>query len=99
MRILAVLVFLLFCVYALTARWYFVCKVRNNCDDRQEDIRLQTLSLKEGEQVIYDGFDQMAFDSAVARPNLNENNVAFLDTVDAYLKKNTTKKLLNSSQT
>lgn len=91
----AFVVFLLFCVYALFARWYYVCEIKDLCNAEApvEDIRLQTLQLTEGDSVLLRGFDQFAFDSTNVRPRLNKNNVAFIDTVADYLKQHPSKKL------
>ncbi|MCB0546049.1 MAG: OmpA family protein [Phaeodactylibacter sp.] len=88
MRFLSLFIFLLFCVYALVARWYFVCQIRGLCGEQQqvEDIRLKSLQLTEGDSVILKGYDQFAFDSASYQPRLNSNNETFLDTVAAVLK-------------
>ncbi|MCB9276420.1 MAG: OmpA family protein [Lewinellaceae bacterium] len=88
MRIAAFLVFLLFCVYMVFARWYFVCEVRHLCSEEQaiEDIRLKNLKLTEGDSVLLQGYDQFAFDSAGIAPRLNANNQAFLDTLAAILR-------------
>lgn len=93
MRTLAFLVFLVFIAYALAARWYFVCKIKNLCGAVSTDIRLKTLELKEGDTLILSEYDQFAFDSAAVAPRLNENNELFLDTLAAYLKEFPTKKL------
>ncbi len=84
----AFLVFLLFCVYALGARWYYVCQVKHLCGDETplEDVRLQTLKLLESDTVLLGGYDQFAFDSTDVRPRLNTNNEAFLDTVAHFLR-------------
>lgn len=84
MRVL--LVFLLFCGYTLFARWYYVCEIHGPCGENAEDIRLQTLSLRDGGQIILQGYDQFAFDSAALSPRLNKNNRIFLDSVTAYLE-------------
>ena len=87
MRFLSLFVFLLFCAYALVARWYFVCQVRQLCGEEQvEDVRLKTLRLTEGDSAILKGYDQFAFDSASILPRVNRNNEAFLDTVAAILQ-------------
>ena len=90
MRFLSLFIFLLFCAYALVARWYFVCQIRGLCGEEQqvEDIRLKTLKLTEGDSVILQGYDQFAFDSASFQPRLNRNNEAFLDTLAAILRAN-----------
>ncbi len=88
----AFLVFLLFCVYALVARWYYVCEIKQLCEDPVENIRLQTLQLTEEDTVLLSGYDQFAFDSTNVRPRLNANNELFLDTVadlmNAFPEKN-----------
>lgn len=81
----ALLVFLLFCTYALFARWYYVCEIHGPCGEYAEDARLQTLTLRDGDQVILQGYDQFAFDSAALSPRLNGNNRIFLDSAAAYL--------------
>lgn len=97
MRALAFLVFLVFIAYALAARWYYVCKIKNLCGDIPVDTRLQTLQLKEGDTIILEGYDQFAFDSAAVAPRLNENNELFLDTLATYLKQFPDKKLTITS--
>ncbi|MCB9082352.1 MAG: OmpA family protein [Lewinellaceae bacterium] len=87
--------FLLFTVYALGARWYFVCQVRGLCQDKdipaiveQPDIRLKNLRFTAGDSVLLADYDHFAFDSAAVRPRLNANNEQFLDSVAAYLQRN-----------
>lgn len=97
MRFLAFIVFLLFLAYASFARWYFVCEIRNLCDEEQvilEDPRLKTLQLTEGDStVIVSDYDQFVFDSAQVSPQLNANNMQFLDTVAYFLETNPAKNL------
>ncbi|MEN0006693.1 MAG: OmpA family protein [Bacteroidota bacterium] len=88
MRFLALLVFALFLVFALIARWYFVCEVRQLCDEVPQDVRLKTLELKDGETTLLQGYDEFAFDSLSIAPRLNENNERFLDTLAAILEAN-----------
>ena len=89
----AFLVFLLFCIFLLAGRWYYVCKIEGLCNDQTDDQRLSTLSLTEGDSVLLSGYDHFAFDSAGFRPRLNENNRRFLDTLAALLRKDTLKHL------
>ncbi|MFK7934741.1 MAG: OmpA family protein [Saprospiraceae bacterium] len=87
----AFLVFLLFCAFALTARWYYVCKIKNQCGEVIEapaDVRAATLELRNGEEVIISGQDQFRFDSAQVNPVMNANNREFLDQVAAYFQQN-----------
>ncbi len=80
---------LLFIANALFARWYYVCKVQQMCGEAlvtQEDARLKTLRLLQGDTVLLQGYDQFKFDSASVLPDVNQNNTQFLDTVAGYLK-------------
>lgn len=87
MRFLALLVFLGFLAFALLARWYFICELRQQCGAGEwVDARLQTLQLTEGDSVLLRGFDQFAFDSARLQPRLNDNNRLFLDTLTHILE-------------
>jgi len=92
----AFLVFLLFCAFALTARWYYVCKIKNQCGEVTEvstDVRAATLELLDGEEVIISGQDQFRFDSAQTNPIMNANNRSFLDSVATYFQQNKDKNL------
>ncbi len=95
MRFFAFLVFLLFCAYALFARYYYVCEIRGECvaEVADLDIRPHTLALREGDRDILMGYDECAFDSASVSPRLNDNNRLFLDTVAQLLKADTSKNL------
>lgn len=87
----ALIILLLFGANVLFARWYYVCKIRQLCEEKsvvpKEDARLQTLRLLQGDTVLLEGYDQFAFDSASVLPRLNENNARFLDTVAGILKR------------
>ncbi|HMO37914.1 MAG TPA: OmpA family protein [Saprospiraceae bacterium] len=92
----ALVVFLFFCGYALFARWYYVCEIKQRCDPAPPapaDIRLRTLRLMSKDTVLLQGYDQFAFDSTHTRPRLNADNEAFLDTVAGYLRLFPQKKL------
>ncbi len=93
MRTLAFIVFLLFCGYALVARWYFVCQVRQLCEEVVEDVRSKNLTLTEGDTVLLEGYDQFAFAPDSIQPRMNANNESFLDTIATMLKADTTKSL------
>lgn len=96
MRFLAFLLFLGFIALTLFARWYVVCKVYNLCEEPavETDIRLKTLKLTENDSIVLlQGYDQFAFDSAALQPRMNADNEAFLDTLAAILRADTTKNL------
>ncbi len=98
MRTAAFVVFLVFCAYALAARWYFVCEIRGLCGKAtpkaaEEDIRPKTLEVREGDTVLLSGYDHFAFDSAGVAPRLNTNNTALLDTLAALMMQDTNRRL------
>ena len=80
----ALLVSSLFGIFLISARWHYVCHIKGHCDSD----RLKTLTLREGDRIILQGYDQFAFDSAQVRPRLNNNNRVFLDAVANYLQQN-----------
>lgn len=81
---------LLFALYLIFARWYFICELRNLCDGGEEptDFRLKTLQFKDGETVVLSGYDHFRFDSAGVQPLINDNNFEYLSKVGAYLQEN-----------
>lgn len=86
------MLFLLFCTFALWARWYFVCEVRDLCGE--QDVRLTTLELRDSDStLILENYDQFAFDTMAIQPRLNANNEAFLDTLASILLADTARNL------
>lgn len=90
----SILIFLLFAVYALMVRWYYVCQMRGACAPDAEvpemeelDMRLKTLSLRNADSVVLSGFDHFAFDPGSALPRLNASNREFLDALAQYLER------------
>lgn len=94
----AFIVFLLFILFALAARWYYVCKIKNMCAEPTEEVivedeRAKNLVLKDGEEVILEGYEQFRFDKGSVAPVLTENNQEFLDKIAAHLKANPDKNM------
>lgn len=58
-----------------------------------EDERAKNLVLKDGEEVILEGYEQFRFDKGSVAPILTENNQAFLDKIAAHLKANPDKNM------
>ncbi len=87
----ALLVFGFFIVYALFARWYYVCEIHGLCEGA--DVRLHNLSLREGDRLVLQGYDQMAFAEEEVPPRLNANNALFFDEVAQYLREHPEKHL------
>lgn len=82
--------FIIFLIYVIAARWYFVCEVRQLCDAGEvaDDFRLKTLQFRDGETIVLRGYDHFRFDSATVQPVINDNNFEYLSKVGAYLKDN-----------
>lgn len=99
MRFLALLLFVFFLLFAVFARWFFVCDILGLCQTEQpatpvaDDIRAKTLQLTEDDRVILDGYDQFLFPKGIERPILNDNNRAFLDTLATLMQGDTSKTL------
>ncbi len=83
MRVL--LIFLLFVLYAVFARWYFVCEVKGLC--KNEQGRPTTLKLlDEEDRIILQGYEEFFFEPSKITPELTNDNNAFLQAVAEYLK-------------
>jgi OmpA-OmpF porin, OOP family len=86
--------FLIFSLWALFGRWYYVCHIRD-CACCKSDVntsaRISNLRLsKDGEADILRGYEQFNFAEGSTLPDLNENNRTFLDKTANYLKTNPT---------
>lgn len=101
MRILGVFLLTLVALAIMGgARYYYVCHMKGRCaggvgtDSTQVDEqRLSTLTLRTDSSILLQGYDQFAFDTAAISPRLNRNNLLFLDSVAAYLKADTSRRL------
>ena len=83
--------FLLFCLWASLARYYYVCKIKGHCGDQIEEVvstRAKTLNLKLEDKVILKGYEQFAFDENSIQADLSADNNKFLDELAKYLDKN-----------
>ena len=87
--------FLLLCATLVWSRFHYVCHVKNLCDGVAiiDTSRPQTLSLKDGDKIILDNYEQFGFDDKEVNPKLSANNTNFLDKVADYLKANEEKNL------
>lgn len=78
---------LLFIAFALLSRWYFVCELRHHCGDEPAvTARTMTLSLKDGDKVVLDGYEQFGFPLGSFEPDMTPNNEEFLAKVAEYLQ-------------
>jgi OOP family OmpA-OmpF porin len=88
--------FLVFAAFAIPARRYFVCELRHHCGDQpsiQTTARPMTLSLKDGDKSILQGYEQFGFAPNAVQPDLSANNKDFLGKVAEYLKANPDKRI------
>ncbi len=81
--------FLVFLVFAIFSRWYFVCELRHHCAEEAPVLpsRAMTLSLKDGDNVILQGYEQFSFPAGSFAPDMTPNNQEFLAKAAEYLKK------------
>ncbi len=89
----ALLLFLLFIVFGLWGRWYYICNLRQLCTSEQVEeaiARPRTLQLMQGDSVVLDGYEEFYFPQGEIRPEMTADNEAFLDTVAAILRADTT---------
>ncbi len=83
---------LLFCGFALTARWVYVCHLRGHCATQDTSNATQllgrplTLALMQGDSAVIDEFQQFAFAKNSPEPIFTENNRVFLATVLAWMQ-------------
>ncbi len=77
--------FLFFLLYALAARWYFVCEVRQLCGDAQLPAA-PALQLVEGDSVWLDGYEQFSFPEGSLRPEISSDNDEFLRQTASILR-------------
>ncbi len=80
--------FLVFLAFAIFSRWYFVCELRHHCGDEPPAVptRAMTLALRDGDEVILQGYEQFGFQPNSFAPVMTPNNQEFLEKVAAYLR-------------
>jgi outer membrane protein OmpA-like peptidoglycan-associated protein len=85
-----ILGFLVWGIFTIFARWYFICEIRNHCGEAEPPpiSRDMTLNLMDGDTAILEGYEQFEFDSNSISANMTENNQAFIKAVAKYLKEN-----------
>ena len=80
------LLILFFLAFALFSRWYFVCKIRNQCGGKP--VRATTLTLTDGDKTILKGHEQFAFPPGSFQPDMTADNQLFMEKTAAFLKAN-----------
>ena len=85
--------FLIFLAFALCSRWFYVCKIKHLCGDQPVVTRPLTLSFKDGDQVILEGYEQFGFQPNTIAADTTSNNNLFLKKVAEYLQQNPARKI------
>lgn len=86
---------LLYAMFVLVGRWYFICEVRNRCGEQEEiPVRTASLVLTEGEKVVLEGYEQFFFPKDSIRPDLSAGNHQFLQDLTVYLEEDPAKQLM-----
>lgn len=79
--------FFTFSVFAVFARWYFVCELRHRCDEQSVALdSAATLELSFGDQAVLSNYEPFHFDFRSAKPKLSASNEEFLQRTAEWLK-------------
>lgn len=93
--LLGLFLFGLFCIFG---RWYYVCQIRGNCQDKQEQVlpieRENNLYLVDGVDTLAGPFSQFYYEKGSIEPTLNASNKAFLEEVSTFLEANLDRKIM-----
>ncbi len=90
---LRLFVFLLFLITAALGRYWYVCEIKQLCNEDVKPERPKTLSVKDDDVIIMEGFEQFLFEKREVRPILSDDNRLFIDSLAHYLEKDTNKVL------
>lgn len=92
--------FVIFAVWVVFARNYYVCEIKKECEPPLMDVDSsflknlpQTLDLTAGEYVILDNYPQFYFDYASHAYTYVDDSEHFLSLTAAFLKENSTENL------
>jgi hypothetical protein len=91
--------FLLFCLYALFARYHYVCKIMHHCEGDNKisslrNDRMANVSLFYNDnKTVFGDFEQFIFEQAAVNPVISPNNQTFLNKVAEYMQQNPHKTL------
>jgi OOP family OmpA-OmpF porin len=85
--------FIVFLAWASWARYHYVCEIKQLCSPQPENTRPLTLAVKDGDEVILEGYEQFLFQKGAVEPELSENNQLFLERLAYYLSKKQGKEL------
>ena len=85
-----------FLIWSVLARYVYVCQIKHHCEQKkavEKNSRPLSLSLMDGDSIILEGYEQLAFGQGSILPNLTLNNREFLDKIADYIKKHPEKNL------
>ncbi len=90
---------ILFGLFFIFGRWYFVCETRGNCDTEQPaeilpPPRDNTLYLTLDGDTLAGPFDQFSYEKGKIKPTLNESNIAFMDALVNFMQDSTRQKVM-----
>lgn len=75
---------LFFVIYAALARYGYICVIKDHCNP--EEPRLKTLDLILDDTIVFlQNYDQFVFPKDSILPNLNDNNIAYLDSLASVM--------------
>ncbi|MEM9917560.1 MAG: hypothetical protein AAF990_05655 [Bacteroidota bacterium] len=83
--------FLTLCIWAIPVRYYYVCKIKNLCDNSTTEQvatpkeRTKTLQLTLGDSILLKDYEQFYFSPSSAQAALSDNNMAFIREVAEQL--------------
>lgn len=84
--------FIPFCIFALGARWFYVCEMHYLCGGENPTIeetikeRPKTLTLNDGKDTILKDYEQFGFRKNTHEPILTDDNRRFLNELAGYLE-------------
>ncbi len=86
--------FLIFLLWAIPCRYWYVCKIKQHCDnapaliEQPDNVRANDLALYKGDVPVLKDYEQLYFEGPSVTPTLSASNEMFLDSVAAYLRAN-----------
>ena len=90
--------FMVFILYAVFARYYYVCEIKNNCFNNktaqeENEIAPASLSLFYKDSLLLSNYDPFRFEYGSIQPETGENTMDFIMAVVAEMKEDENKSL------
>lgn len=84
--------FLIFLLWAIFCRYWYVCKIKQHCDEPpplvemvDQTSKAMDLGLFQDGQVVFGGFEQLQFEGDAIAPILSASNMLYLDSLAAWM--------------